>query len=104
MEAPISSHRIKFSAAGGEYFRIWAVNLLLTLVTLGLYAPWAKVRTLRYLYQHTAVDGHALDFHGDARRMFRGMAVVGAFLLAYNFASGFSVWAALVAAVAFCAV
>jgi hypothetical protein len=36
--------------------------------------------------------------------MFRGMAVVGAFLLAYNFASGFSVWAALVAAVAFCAV
>lgn len=95
--------QVQFSATGGEYFRLWAVNLLLTLVTFGLYSPWAKVRTLRYFYQHTSVDGHALDFHGNPRRMFRGMAVVGAFLLAYHFASGFSVWAALVAAVAFCA-
>jgi uncharacterized membrane protein YjgN (DUF898 family) len=37
----------EFRATGSEYFRIWIVNLLLTLVTLGVYSPWAKVRRLR---------------------------------------------------------
>jgi uncharacterized membrane protein YjgN (DUF898 family) len=37
-------------AARGEYFGIWIVNLLLSLVTLGIYTAWAKVRRLRYFY------------------------------------------------------
>lgn len=97
-------HPVRFSATGSEYFRVWIVNLLLTVVTFGIYSPWAKVRTLRYFYQHTAIDGHSLDFHGNPRRMFRGMMVVAVFLVVYQYASGFSVWAALVAAAAFCAV
>ena len=40
--------RLGFTASGSEYFRIWIVNLLLTLGTLGLYYPWARVRKLRY--------------------------------------------------------
>ncbi len=35
---------IRFTASGSEYFRIWIVNLLLTVLTLSLYYPWAKVR------------------------------------------------------------
>ena len=35
---------LEFSASGSEYFRIWIVNLLLTIVTLGLYLPFAKAR------------------------------------------------------------
>jgi uncharacterized membrane protein YjgN (DUF898 family) len=39
----------QFTGTTGEYFRIWAVNLLLSIVTLGLYSPWAKVRhAIRY--------------------------------------------------------
>ena len=30
------SYAIEFNARGSEYFRIWIVNLLLTLVTLGI--------------------------------------------------------------------
>lgn len=44
----IRREAITFSATGSEYFRIWIVNLLLSIVTLGIYSAWAKVRRNRY--------------------------------------------------------
>jgi len=88
---------IEFSGSGSEYFRIWVVNLLLTLVTLGLYYPWAKVRRLRYFYGNTTVGGHPLDFHGDPKRMLRGFLLVGAMVLLYSVAGKVSPLAGLIA-------
>jgi uncharacterized membrane protein YjgN (DUF898 family) len=90
---------IRFTGSGSEYFRIWIVNLLLSIVTLSLYRPWAKVRRLRYFYANTLVDGHAFDFHGNPRKMLRGYLLVGLMLLAYSTANRFSATAALVAVV-----
>ncbi len=91
--------RVEFTGSGSEYFRIWIVNLLLTLVTLGLYYPWAKVRKLRYFYGNTLVGAHPLDFHGDPKRMLRGFLLVGALLLMYSIAGNFSNTAGLIALV-----
>ena len=88
---------IRFTGSGSEYFRIWIVNLLLTLVTLTLYYPFAKVRRLRYFYANTLVDDHALGFHGDPWKMLRGYALVGAMLALYSVAGSFSAGAGLVA-------
>lgn len=55
---------VRFTGDGGEYFRIWIVNLLLIILTLGIYSPWAKVRRLQYFYRHTEVAGSSFDFHG----------------------------------------
>ena len=90
---------IEFTGSGSEYFRIWIVNLLLTLLTLGLYHPWAKVRTLRYFYGNTHVGAHPLDFHGDPWRMLRGFLLVGTLLVLYSFAGKVSVDAGQVALV-----
>jgi hypothetical protein len=38
---------VRFTGSGGEYFRIWIVNLLLSIVTLGIYSAWATVRNRR---------------------------------------------------------
>ncbi len=46
-----------FQGNGGEYFRIWIVNILLTIVTLGIYSAWAKVRNAQYFYGNTELDG-----------------------------------------------
>ncbi|WP_076999872.1 YjgN family protein [Variovorax sp. KK3] len=106
-EAPGSSapeqHPIEFTASGSEYFRIWIVNLLLIVVTLGIYLPWAKVRKLKYFYSNTWVGGDALDFHGEPVKMLRGTLIAAGFLIAYSVGSNFSGWAALVAALAFVA-
>jgi len=80
-------HPVQFTGSGSEYFRIWIVNLLLTLLTLGLYYPWAKVRKLKYFYSNTEVAGHALDFHGSPRQMLRGFLLMASFFLVYSFAS-----------------
>lgn len=90
---------IAFTGSGSEYFRIWIVNLLLTLVTLGLYYPWAKVRRLRYFYGNTLVDGAALDFHGDPKKMLKGSLLVAVLFGLYSLAGRFSPMAGLVALV-----
>ncbi len=95
---------IRFTGSGSEYFRIWIVNLLLSIVTLSLYHPWAKVRRLRYFYGNTLVDGQALDFHGNPLKMLRGYLLVGVLVVCYSMAGQFSKGAAVVAVVIFAVV
>ncbi len=95
---------IRFTGSGSEYFRIWSVNLLLILVTLGLYLPFAKARRIRYFYANTLVDGQALSFHGDAWKMFRGFLLLVLLMAVYSGAGRFSTTAAFVAFLILCAV
>jgi uncharacterized membrane protein YjgN (DUF898 family) len=88
---------IEFTGSGSEYFRIWIVNLLLTLVTVGLYYPFAKVRRLRYFYGNTRLGGDEFDFHGNPWKMLRGFLLMALLLGAYALATRASPWAALVA-------
>ncbi len=95
----LTSHQfpIRFTGSGSEYFRIWIVNLLLLIVTLGIYYPWAKVRKLRYFYSHTEVAGHPLDFHGNPRQMLRGFLLMAALLFLYGVAGNVSETAGAIA-------
>jgi uncharacterized membrane protein YjgN (DUF898 family) len=69
---------ISFEFAGDtfEYFRIWIVNVFLTLVTLGIYSAWAKVRTKRYFYANTSVDGSPFEYLAQPGSILRGRLVV----------------------------
>jgi uncharacterized membrane protein YjgN (DUF898 family) len=88
---------VQFTGSGSEYFRIWIVNLLLMLVTLGIYYPWAKVRRLRYFYGSTEVGGAPLDFHADPKKILRGYVLTGALVVLYSVAGNFSALAGLIA-------
>ncbi|RZJ27041.1 MAG: DUF898 domain-containing protein [Haliea sp.] len=95
---PQSYHlKIRFTGSGSEYFRIWLVNLLLILVTLGIYYPWAKVRRLRYFHGNTLIDGAPLDFHGKPTKMLKGYLLVGLLFSLYSAAGKFSATAGLIA-------
>lgn len=69
-------HKLEFTGNGAEWFRIWIVNVLLTIVTLGIYSAWAKVRRLRYFYQNTRLEGSAFDYHGSPVAILKGRAIV----------------------------
>jgi len=75
--------RLEFRGSGAEYFRIWIVNLLLTLVTLGLYGAWAKVRRMRYFYGHTLLAGSAFEYHGEPKRILKGRLIAAALIAPY---------------------
>ena len=55
---------LQFTGSALEYFRIWIVNVCLTLVTLGIFSAWAKVRKKRYFYSHTLLDGTPFQYLG----------------------------------------
>jgi len=78
-----SSKRFEFTATGGEYFRIWIVNLLLTILTLGIYSAWAKVRKLRYFYGSTKLAGSSFEYHGKPIQILKGRLIAAALILPY---------------------
>lgn len=77
-----TSYPFAFTGAGKEFFGIWIVNLLLTIVTIGLYTPWAKVKTQRYFYGHTHLDNHSFQYLADPWKIFKGrMIAIAVFIL-----------------------
>ncbi|HEX4883742.1 MAG TPA: YjgN family protein [Casimicrobiaceae bacterium] len=102
--APGRVAQLQFTGEGGEYFRIWIVNLLLTVVTLGIYSAWAKVRKTRYFWQNTRLEGHAFDFHGRPVAILAGRIVALLLLAGYSFAFEFSSRAGLAMIAVLCVV
>jgi uncharacterized membrane protein YjgN (DUF898 family) len=80
---------MEFRGEGSVYFGIWAVNLLLIFVTLGIYYPWAKYRRLKYFHQHTFVDGQPLDFLAKPTQMAKGYFIGIAVFAIYSVTSNF---------------
>ncbi|MEI7970487.1 MAG: YjgN family protein [Betaproteobacteria bacterium] len=66
---------LRFSGSGAEFFRIWIVNLALTVVTLGIYSAWAKVRKLQYFYRHTQLAGSSFDYLGRPTAILKGRLI-----------------------------
>ena len=73
----------EFTASAGEYFRIWIVNLFLTIITLGIYAAWAKVRTRRYIWANTSLAGHPFTFHGRPASILKGNLIIAGMFIVY---------------------
>src|SRR5258708_8704944 len=83
--SPLAPEQLHFTGNGAEYFGIWIVNLLLTIVTLGIYSAWAQVRRLQYFYRHTEVAGSSFEFHGSPTRILIGRVIALGMLFAYNY-------------------
>jgi uncharacterized membrane protein YjgN (DUF898 family) len=73
-----------FTGTAREYFGIWIVNVLLTIVTLGIYSAWAKVRRQRYFYGNTHLAGASFDYHARPIQILIGRIIVLLLLVAYN--------------------
>lgn len=66
------NYQLEFKGEGGQLFAILIVNWLLTIVTLGLYYPWAKAKVLQYMYANTELEQHPFAFYGTGKEMFIG--------------------------------
>lgn len=67
--------KVLFSGKGKEYFGIWIVNILLSVITLGIYSAWAKVRNKRYFYGHTSIAGDSFEYHGQPMQILKGRII-----------------------------
>jgi uncharacterized membrane protein YjgN (DUF898 family) len=81
-----SSFPLAFTGSAGEFFRIWIVNLALTALSLGLYGPWAKVRTRKWFYGSCVLDGSSFHYDADPARILAGRLIVLGLLFAFGLA------------------
>ena len=81
---------VEFSGQKGEYAKLWLVNLLLSIITLGIYSAWAKVRNNQYLYGHTQIEGHRFQYLAQPMQILRGRIIAVLVFVAYSLASSFN--------------
>jgi len=76
---------LRFTGSGSEYFKIWIVNILLTIITLGIYYPWAKVRNKRYFYGNTNLADRNFEYHATGKQLLVGFLLGVFFFAIYTF-------------------
>ena len=81
--SPAESRAIGFTGTWREYLPIAASNVLLTIVTLGIYRFWAAARQRRYLWSRTRVIDDTLEWSGTGKEMFIGFLIVSALLVPF---------------------
>lgn len=86
----LTHHPVHFAGTGSEFFGIWIVNIVLTIVTLGIYSAWAKVRTKRYFNGNTFIDGQPFDYHAEPIQILKGRILVVVVLIVLGIVSNLS--------------
>ena len=88
-QAQLPELQLEFHGSARDYFRIWIVNLCLTLLTLGIFSAWAKVRKKRFAYSHTTIGGTPFQYLGQPIPILKGRLFAALGFLAYYLTSHF---------------
>lgn len=94
--------QFEFTGKGAEFFRIWIVNTVLTVLTLGIYSAWAKVRTQQYFYGNTVLDNARFSYLADPKKILYGRLIAVSLFAIYYAAWEFFPAAALIILAAGC--
>lgn len=79
-----SPRKFRFTGTAMEFFGIWISNLFLSIVTIGIYSAWAKVRRTTYFYNNTEIAGHSLDYHATGGQILKGRVIALLIILVMN--------------------
>lgn len=92
IEFPPPSERqtfaFEFRGGNAAYFKIWLVNVLLSIITVGLYSPWATVRTRRYFHANTVLAGAHFDYHASAPSILVARLILVLLIVGGSFIAG----------------
>jgi len=77
--------RMAYRGTGGELFFIVIKNVFLTLITLGIYTPWARTAKRNFLWRQLEIGGQRLEYTGTGKELFIGyLKVLGAYILLFG--------------------
>lgn len=85
-----TEHQLEFNGQANEFFSIWIVNVLLSIITLGIYSAWAKVRTETYFYSNTLLDGASFRYHAKPVQILKGRIIAFTIFSIYYFSGYYS--------------
>lgn len=78
-------HSFVFHGKGWPFFKICLINLLLTIITLGIYLPWAFVKSRRYIYENTELNGVRFGYNASGSVFFVSWLLIGVLLIIGSF-------------------
>lgn len=79
---PDVSQKLEYHGTGGTLLGLSIVNLLLTILTIGIYSFWARTKVRQYFYNETELAGDRFAYHGTAMELLRGwIRAVGVLML-----------------------
>ena len=67
--------KIEFKGKALEYLGIWLANILLTVVTIGVFSAWAKVRRLKYFFNNTQILEYTFAYHATGWQILKGRII-----------------------------
>ncbi len=80
----IKTYSGKFHGDGFELFLTLLGNAILTILTLGIYAAWGRVKVFRFFYSNTEFAGHRFRFTGEGMEIFIGyLKAIGILIALY---------------------
>ena len=74
---------VRFTGNTREYFGIWIVNLLLSIITLGVWSAWAKVRNRKYFLGNMSIENRPFGYHAKGLQILIARLIIVAFFAAY---------------------
>ena len=78
---------IEFTGNAREYFGIWIANLILSIITLGIYSAWAMVRRETYFKNNTKIRDAGVGYHATGGQIFKGRVIAFLVLVVFNILS-----------------
>jgi uncharacterized membrane protein YjgN (DUF898 family) len=95
---PYKEHPFQFTGNSSEFFGIWIVNIALTVLSLGIYSAWAKVRTHQYFYGNTRLEDSAFQYLAKPLQILKGRIFASLLFAIYYFVSSFNgAWGSIIA-------
>ena len=76
---------LEFRGKGSELFWIYLKNICFTILTLGVYSFWAKVRVREYLWNNTFLWGEPFEYTGTGKELFISFLIVLPAFIAFTF-------------------
>ena len=72
-----------FTGTGMDLFILYMKNFILTLITCGLYFPWAKTNIRKFTLSHIKLQDDYFEFTGTGKEVFFGLLKIFGFILLF---------------------
>jgi uncharacterized membrane protein YjgN (DUF898 family) len=85
----VKANKLAYLGRVGETYRIWLLNIFLTIITIGIYSFWGKTRMRRYVAGHFVLGGDHFEYTGTGKELFIGFLKVFPFFIMLSVSAQF---------------
>jgi len=79
-----TTQRLVYDGTLMQLYEIYLLNLVLNIITLGIFRFWAKTRIRRYVWSHVSFQGDRLEYTGTGGELFKGFLIVLGFVVLFG--------------------